>query len=121
MQRSFTNRVFGGVCGGLGELVRVNPWWFRGLFALLSLITLGVFGVVYLLLWWLLPQESLMSQRRRGGAGSLLLLIVIVVAALAGWIARLTGSLVGPNGQDLLWPVLLVALSLVFALRQLRG
>lgn len=120
MLRSFTNRVFGGVCGGLGEVLRINPNWFRLAFIILSLITLGVFVAVYILLWWVLPQQSFI-QRRRSSAGGLLLVIVIVVAALAAWLAKNAGILVGPGGQDLLWPGLLFILSAVFMLRQIRG
>lgn len=120
MVRSFTDRVFGGVCGGLGRLFPLNAWWFRGAFVLLTVVTTGAFGALYLLLWWMLPQESLVN-RRRGGAGWLLLLILLVLTTLAAWLAHLNGVLKGPTGQDLFWPGILLALCAVFFLRQVRG
>src|SRR4026207_1219314 len=76
MYRSFTDRVFGGVCGGLGALLPVNPWVFRVIFVILAVMTLGAFAALYVLLWWLIPQESLVG-RQRGGAGLLLLVILL--------------------------------------------
>ncbi len=119
MYRSFTDRILGGVCGGLGALLPFNAWVFRAAFVLLSIITLGAFAALYLLLWWLLPQESPL-ERRRGGAGLLLLTILLTLAALAAWMLHITGQLQGPSGQSLFWPGMLVALSLVFLLKQVR-
>jgi phage shock protein PspC (stress-responsive transcriptional regulator) len=120
MYRSFTDRVLGGVCGGLGAILPLNAWWFRGLFALLSIVSTGVFAALYLLLWLALPQQSLVL-RRRGGAGLLLLALVLTAATLAAWLLHLSGGLRGPSGEPLLWPGLLLALAVVFFLRQLRG
>lgn len=117
MVRSFEDRVFGGVCGGLAAVLPVSAWWIRGLFIALTLLTGGVFGAVYILLWWLIPQESLFS-RRRGGAGLFLLTVFISIAALAGWVLTLNGGLRGPTGAELLWPIVLAALALVFLFRQ---
>ncbi|MBI5666955.1 MAG: PspC domain-containing protein [Chloroflexi bacterium] len=120
MYRSFTDRVLGGVCGGLGALFPLNAWVFRAVFVALAVLTTGAFAALYLLLWWLLPQESLV-RGRRGGAGWLLLVIVLVIATLLAWLAHVSGGLNGPTGQNLFWPALLVALSAVFFLRQVRG
>jgi phage shock protein PspC (stress-responsive transcriptional regulator) len=120
MYRSFTDRVLGGVCGGLGALFPVNSWWFRGVFVALALLTLGGFAALYLLLWLALPQESLLN-RRRGGAGGLLLVLVLVVGTLAAWLVSATGGLRGPGGEGLFWPGMALAVSFVFFLRQLRG
>jgi phage shock protein PspC (stress-responsive transcriptional regulator) len=120
MYRSFTDRVFGGVCGGLGAVLPLNSWLFRAIFVALAIVTLGAFAALYLLLWWLLPQESPLD-RRRGGSGWLLVVIVLTVALVAAYIARLNGVLVGPTGTDLFWPGVLLVLSAVFFLRQVRG
>lgn len=120
MYRSFTDRVLGGVCGGLGALFPISAWWFRAAFVVLTIITTGVFAAFYLLLWWLLPPESLM-RGRRGGAGWLLVALLLAAATLGAWAVNLNGGLRGPGGQALLWPGLLLALSVVFLLRQVRG
>jgi phage shock protein PspC (stress-responsive transcriptional regulator) len=120
MYRSFTDRVLGGVCGGLGALLPINPWVFRWLFILLSIVTLGAFAALYVLLWWMIPQESLIV-RRRGGAGLFLLVIILTIITLAAWILDTTGSLRSPTGQGLFWPGMLLALSVVFFFKQVRG
>ena len=120
MYRSFTDRVFGGVCGGLGTLLPVNPWVFRVIFVILAVVTLGAFAALYLLLWWLIPQESLVS-RQRGGTGLFLVVILLTVVTVVAWVLNMTDSLQGPSGQGLFWPGMLLALSVVFFLKQVRG
>lgn len=120
MYRSFTDRVFGGVCGGLGALLPINPWVFRFAFVILSILTLGAFAALYVLLWLLLPQETLVG-RKRGGAGLFLLVILLTVVTAVAWVLNVTGSLQGPSGQGLFWPGMLLALSIVFFLKQVRG
>ena len=120
MYRSFTDRVFGGVCGGLGALLPVNPWVFRIIFVILALVTLGAFAALYLLLWWLIPQELLVG-RQRGGAGLLLVVILLTIVTAVAWVLDMTGNLQGPSGQGLFWPGMLLALSVVFFLKQVRG
>jgi phage shock protein PspC (stress-responsive transcriptional regulator) len=118
MLRSFTDRVFGGVCGGLAASLRINAWWVRGLFALLTILSLGAFAVLYLLLWWIVPQESLANRRR--GIPLILILLLIVLTA-AAWAGRDLGYLRAPSGEGLFWAGALVLLSAVFFLRQLRA
>jgi phage shock protein PspC (stress-responsive transcriptional regulator) len=115
MQRSFTDRVLGGVCGGIGRSV----WWLRALFALLSVLSVGAVALLYCLLWWIFPQESPMTGRVRG-APSPLLILVIVVAAF-GLTGASWAALAGAQWREVYVSGLLVAGSGVFFLRQLRG
>jgi phage shock protein PspC (stress-responsive transcriptional regulator) len=117
MYRSFTDRVLGGVCGGLAAVLPISAWWFRAAFIVLSLLTAGAFAALYVLFWWLLPQESLV-ERRRGGASRLMLVIILTITTAIGWLAQTSGQLKSPTGQDLFWPVMLLALSLVFFFKQ---
>jgi phage shock protein PspC (stress-responsive transcriptional regulator) len=117
MYRSFTNRVLGGVCGGLAAVFPISVWWFRAAFIVLSLVTAGAFAALYVLLWWLLPQESLI-ERHRGGASRLILVIILTIITLIGWLAQANGQLKSPTGQDLFWPAMLLALSVVFFFKQ---
>ncbi|NDJ59706.1 MAG: PspC domain-containing protein [Chloroflexi bacterium] len=115
MYRSFTDRVLGGVCGGLGASLRLNAWWVRGVFTVLTLVSLGIFAATYALLWWLVPQESFARTPRRFPAllvfGLLLLSVLASVGIFVGW-------WVTPTGVSLLYPGLLLILSVVFLLRQ---
>ncbi|MCU0511528.1 MAG: PspC domain-containing protein [Anaerolineae bacterium] len=85
MRRSFTNRLFGGVCGGLAQALPLRPWGWRLLFALLALVALPAALTVYGLLWWLLPQESLVTRRPRPAINTLLALL-LSAAVLLLWL-----------------------------------
>lgn len=57
LRRSRSNRVFFGVCGGLGEFFGISPFWFR-LGFLISLIPGGLPGILlYLICWVVIPSE----------------------------------------------------------------
>ncbi len=57
LKRSRSDRLIGGVCGGLGHHTDLPSWAWRVIFCLTSLY-FGVGVLIYLLLWLLLPQES---------------------------------------------------------------
>lgn len=50
-------RVVAGVCAGLGQRFRVNPWMVRIMFVLLLMIVPGSQLLVYPILWVLMPSE----------------------------------------------------------------
>jgi len=57
LYRSLSNRMIGGVCGGLGAYVNIDPLFVRLLFILL--LFGSDFGfILYLLLWILVPEEG---------------------------------------------------------------
>ncbi len=119
MTRSFTNRIFGGVCGGIGEAMRINPWLLRLLVICLSVISMGIAAVGYLLLWWLLPQESPIANIR--GASIRFILVIGVVILLTGlWIGHQNKWLVTETGQSLLLPLLILITGTALLLKQLR-
>jgi phage shock protein PspC (stress-responsive transcriptional regulator) len=118
MVRSFSDRVLGGVCGGLGASLHVSAWLVRVLWVLLTLASLGAFAVLYLLLWWMVPQESPM-QRRRGVPVLLILLLIVLTGA--AWAGRELGQLTTTTGVNLFWPGALLILAAVYFLRQLRA
>ena len=56
LRRSRTDRMIGGVCGGLGDFFGIDPIWFRLLFFVLFLPG-GLPGLVpYLVLWIVIPR-----------------------------------------------------------------
>jgi phage shock protein PspC (stress-responsive transcriptional regulator) len=119
MYRSFTDRVFGGVCGGIGARLGVNPWWLRIAFGVLALLSAGGIALLYLMLWWALPQQSPVETRRYA-TGTLWLVVLVVIMAVL-WLGRGMGWLHGPAEQALYWPAMLLVLSAVFLWRQVRG
>ena len=66
LYRSTTDRVFGGVCGGLAANLRVDPLIVRILFMLFAMAN-GTGLAVYVLLWLLIPSEA--SAGASGGPG----------------------------------------------------
>ena len=56
LTRSSTDRVIGGVCGGLGKKTDLPPWAWRVIFCLVSLY-FGAGVLFYVLLWIFLPLE----------------------------------------------------------------
>jgi phage shock protein C len=57
LRRSRRNRIFAGVCGGLGEFFGISAFWFRLAF-LIALIPGGVPGLLlYFILWVIIPNE----------------------------------------------------------------
>lgn len=79
-RRSTTNRILGGVCGGLADYTNTDPLLWR-----LGFVALGLAGpglIVYILLWILMPEGSsgsgtgsgtldgVMDRLRYGNAGA---------------------------------------------------
>lgn len=56
LYRSQSDRWLGGVCGGLGTYVGIDPTLIRILFVLLVVFG-GGGGLLYILLWIFIPQE----------------------------------------------------------------
>jgi len=56
LARSRSDRVFGGVCGGLGHSTDLPSWAWRVIFCL-TLLYFGAGLLIYILLWIFLPQE----------------------------------------------------------------
>ncbi len=56
LYRSETNKKIAGICGGIGELLDVDPTFIRllSVFLLFTPATLAVF-ITYLIAWWIIP------------------------------------------------------------------
>ncbi|GGJ22592.1 PspC domain-containing protein [Deinococcus roseus] len=59
LQRSRTERMIAGVCGGLSRYYKLDVNILRIFFVILTLLSGGILTVAYLVLWMLLPQENL--------------------------------------------------------------
>jgi phage shock protein PspC (stress-responsive transcriptional regulator) len=57
LYRSETDKILGGVCGGLGAYLGFDPVIIRIFFVLLTIAN-GVGVMIYMLLWLILPAES---------------------------------------------------------------
>ena len=54
--RSRSNRVIGGVCGGIAQYLNIDPTVLRVITALLTFV-MGMSLWVYLLAWIIIPEE----------------------------------------------------------------
>jgi phage shock protein C len=58
LYRSKTERVLGGVCGGLGEHLDVDPTVIRLVWVVIALLSLGTGLLIYLIAWIIVPEEG---------------------------------------------------------------
>ncbi len=58
LERSNTNRVIGGVCGGIAEYLAVDATLVRVVFVFTAFITAGLFVLAYIVLLVLMPQPG---------------------------------------------------------------
>ncbi|TVR23639.1 MAG: PspC domain-containing protein [Anaerolineaceae bacterium] len=118
MTRSFTDRVFGGVCGGLAAKLPISAWVLRVVFIVLTPLSLGLAALVYAALWWILPQESLIADVG-GGLWRFMLALIVVGGSVALWLGRDADWLAASDGASLFFPALFLLFSVVFLIRQI--
>jgi phage shock protein C len=59
LQRSSSNRMIAGVCGGIAEWLGWNPTMVRVLYVVGSIASVAFPGIlVYLVLWFVMPKAS---------------------------------------------------------------
>lgn len=56
LRRSRSNKVLGGVCGGLGDYFNIDPVIVRLLFVA-AFIFAGIGPLIYIIMWIVIPQE----------------------------------------------------------------
>jgi phage shock protein PspC (stress-responsive transcriptional regulator) len=103
LRRSDDQRIFAGVCGGLGKHFGVNAWWFRWAFIILAFF--GFAGIAIYIAAWLLIPDAGSSESIAGGwfddldmsdTGTLFGVVLIGVAALiiATSVFHISGAIV---------------------------
>jgi phage shock protein C len=130
LYRSRTESVIGGVCGGVAEYLDVDPSIVRILWAILGLVTGGIFVVLYVVMWIVVPEapgaesgaapsatSPAAPVRRRGSGSGSLVLGLILVAVGAYFLIR---QYLPQIDTDLLWPIGLVLLGVVLVAASLR-
>ena len=56
LYRSRTDKMLGGVCGGLAKYFNIDPTWVRLGFILMIFLA-GITLLVYLIMWLIVPEE----------------------------------------------------------------
>jgi phage shock protein PspC (stress-responsive transcriptional regulator) len=127
-----TDRVFGGVCGGIGNCLGVSGWWVRLTFIALALIASSFGILLYVLLWTSLPPQRLSDLPPLVHPGepsptgytrpeSVLTLGALSIIVGVFILADQTGFLRAAGGADLLAPGMLFLIGFVVLLKHLRG
>jgi len=62
--RSKTNRILGGVCGGIAEYLDVDPTLIRLIWVLITLVY-GVGILAYLIAWLIIPEKPKKKKKKR--------------------------------------------------------
>ena len=57
LYRSRKERMLGGICGGLGEHIDVDPTIIRMVLVVVTLFSLGIGIIVYIIAWILIPES----------------------------------------------------------------
>ncbi|MEK6853209.1 MAG: PspC domain-containing protein [Nanoarchaeota archaeon] len=57
LYRSRNDKVFGGVCGGIAQYLDVDPVVVRLIWAVFSLVSMGMGVLAYLIAWVIIPEE----------------------------------------------------------------
>ncbi len=124
LHRNIQNKVIGGVCSGLGDMLGIDPTIIRILFVVFFLAG-GSGFLIYLILWIILPadrgikaeqfvndqqgQPVPVKDENRGG------LIGGIALILLGCLFLL-GNLVPRFNWHTLWPIILIAIGLLLIL-----
>jgi phage shock protein PspC (stress-responsive transcriptional regulator) len=61
LRKSATDKMIGGVCGGLGEHTAIPAWVWRAFFLILLLVW-GTGIIVYIILWICMPPADEMGK-----------------------------------------------------------
>ena len=67
LYRSTTDTVLGGVAGGVAEYLDVDPSIVRIVWAVLGLVTGGIFVVLYVVMWIVVPESPRPLPRAEAG------------------------------------------------------
>jgi phage shock protein C len=115
LYRSRTDKIIGGVCGGLGEYLELDPVFVRIVAVLLLFTGWGL--PAYIIAWIIMPAppEGYITPRTEGGIkksgylpGFLLIVLGIIIIMQQHWYWFDIGKL---------WPLLLIAIGLVLIFR----
>lgn len=141
LYRSSADKVIGGVAGGVAEHLDLDPSIVRVVWALLALLTGGVFFLLYIVMWIVVPLSpegavveaveagtepgaaagspgAATYRHRRHGSGSGALVFGLILIGLGSYF--LVREYVSWLDVDRLWPLGLVAVGVVLLVVAIR-
>ncbi len=115
LTRSRTDRVVGGVCGGLASYLGVESVWVRLAAVVLGLFSWGAAVAAYVVAWIIIPEGD-PSPESPAGRGAVLLGVVLIVAGVAALLDRLF-----PGVDRVFWPLVLIVAGVALLWRRSDG
>ena len=105
LYRSESNRILGGVCGGLGEFLGIDPIFIRIFFIVWTV--LGEFSIlIYFILWVVMPTKSASESGEKFRSEELGARIRMVVDEIRGLVQQPSPELITYAGIGLIaWGV----------------
>jgi len=58
LYRSKKKRMIGGVCGGIGEFLEIDPTIVRVIWAFVTILSIGIGIIAYILAWIIIPEKK---------------------------------------------------------------
>jgi phage shock protein C len=121
VRRSRQDRVFGGVCGGLGQYLNVDPVLLR--IAAVALALSGGLGLLaYIIAWIVIPEETgtepLVAARPENRHG---IALVVGAALIALGALMLVREWIPWMGAAFFWPVVVVAVGIAVLMSAKRS
>jgi phage shock protein C len=119
LRRTKDDRVFGGVCGGLGRYLGIDPVLLRIAFVVLALAGGG--GIVaYVVAWILIPEEKPGEDLGTSSPGTSDTLPLLAGGALIVIGVVLLLQIAIPDLGRFLWPIAVIGVGAVILLQAVR-
>lgn len=112
LYRSQTESLVGGVAGGVAEYFDLDPALVRVAWALLALITGGVFFILYIVMWIVVPLAPEPAPGAPGEAAT------AGADATSGWNPRPARAKRSSGGGTWIFGLILIGLGLYFLARE---
>lgn len=65
LYRNTKEKMIGGVCAGLGDFLDVDPTIIRLGWAILTILSIGVGLIAYLVAWAIIPEEKSSKSKKK--------------------------------------------------------
>lgn len=117
LYRSATDKVIGGVCGGLAAYFKLDPVFVRLAFVLFALAG-GASLLLYIVLWIAVPIGDTIPVATRGQSAETTAMILIGIGMV--WLLANFGVFRFIN-WSLAWPIVLITLGVALLLRRSRS
>ncbi len=104
LRRSRSDKLIGGVCGGIGEYFNVDPIIVRLVFIFFMFLSVTATSIIYVVLWIALPESDNLPQKAPGRNVALGIILIILGGLL------LFNQFYNLLSFAKLWPLVLILL-----------